>query len=153
MLSPEERFAQKFQRRGDDQCWPWKAATTARGYGVFWFQGRQRYAHRVSAFWAGLMSSVRDQVIVRHKCDNPKCVNPAHLETGTQADNINDCKQRDRMPVGESRPNSKLNEKKVRQIRELLRCGIQQQYVAAIFNVSFQLISGIKSGERWGHVK
>ena len=151
-MSPEERFAQKFERRGDDECWTWQAAT-AREYGVFYFQGRQTYAHRVSAFWAGLMSSVRDKVIVRHKCDNPRCVNPAHLETGTQADNINDCKKRGRICTGKDRWNSKLSEKKAIQIRELLRCKVKQKYIAAMYGVSHQAISNVKQKRTWGYVK
>ena len=39
--------------------------------------------------------------VVRHKCDNPRCINPEHLEGGTQVDNMQDCVKRNRL--GDSR--------------------------------------------------
>lgn len=39
--------------------------------------------------------------VVRHKCDNPRCINPEHLEGGTQKDNMQDCIKRNRL--GDSR--------------------------------------------------
>ena len=35
--------------------------------------------------------------VVRHTCDNPRCINPEHLVGGTQLNNMQDCKQRGRI--------------------------------------------------------
>ncbi len=79
-----ERLAEKIDHKGPDDCWPWLASTrTTMGHGQIKFQGRPVNAHRVAFMLAyGYLPPV-----VRHKCDNPPCCNPAHLEPGTIADN------------------------------------------------------------------
>ena len=41
--------------------------------------------------------------LIRHKCDNRRCVNPAHLEVGTQHDNVDDMWKRNRADVYKKR--------------------------------------------------
>jgi len=149
----EDRFNAKFERRGNEECWPWTAYCNKAGYGRFRLNGEQRGAHRVAAWLAGIIDNESDSVVVRHKCDNPKCVNPAHLEAGTQADNVRDRVIRGRSQRGETHCKAKLTERKVRQIKEMLRAGIQQKYIAFIYGVSINTISAIKVGHTWRHVK
>lgn len=93
------RFWSKVERNGDD-CWLWVGEKHSHGYGVFAFWGpagkRQRWlAHRLMLLIHGV--ELEDsEVVVRHACDNPPCVNPNHLLTGTQADNVRDAIERDR---------------------------------------------------------
>lgn len=37
-------------------------------------------------------------MVIMHSCDNPKCVNPAHLSQATNSDNIKDMHRKDRCP-------------------------------------------------------
>jgi len=71
-------------------CWNWNTPSRHHfGYGMISYQGKSRPAHRVSAaLW--LKFPIDSSLVVRHKCDNPACVNPKHLEIGTQKDNIRD---------------------------------------------------------------
>lgn len=67
------------------------------GYGRLSFDGKARPAHRVMFCRANqLPYSALDGVVVRHRCDNPRCINPEHMELGSQRDNINDAVERGR---------------------------------------------------------
>ena len=59
--------------------------------------------------------------MVRHKCDNPRCINPEHLELGTAKDNMRDKIKRGRnkagIPLGESSGRCRLSDKDVELIR------------------------------------
>lgn len=90
----EQRFEQKVDRVGNpDGCWLWTGTKVSIGYGWFWHPGGT-YAHRWSyQHYVGL---IPDGLVIRHKCDNPPCVNPDHLLVGTQRDNIADAISRGR---------------------------------------------------------
>lgn len=87
------RFWDKVRKGHTSECWLWVGGTK-RGYGRFWYNGRAQYAHRVAYMLE--RGTVPDDVVVRHTCDNPTCVNPRHLVLGTQTDNVSDMVERGR---------------------------------------------------------
>lgn len=90
-----QRFWKKVDVRGPDECWEWQSAKLETGYGlirnVHPHKPSHLFAHRVSYF---LTKGDPGDLYVRHKCDNPPCVNPLHLELGTHQENLNDVKER-----------------------------------------------------------
>lgn len=78
-------------------CHEWSGSRTAGGYGLVGNTKRVR-VHRLSWELAN-GSTIPDGMVIRHKCDNPPCINPEHLEIGTHADNMADMFSRGRRPM------------------------------------------------------
>lgn len=140
------RFWAKVDR--SDGCWEWRGHTCL-GYGHFKTDGLDRKAHRVSfEFHHG---TIPDGLKVLHRCDNTRCVNPAHLFLGTQADNIRDMvtKGRQRGAVGARNHRAKLTDVDVVAIRQSTERTID---VARRLCVSRGLVSMIRTRAIWRHV-
>lgn len=108
-----------------------------------------RLAHRMS--YDCFIAPIPDGMLICHKCDNRKCVNPDHLFVGTQSDNRNDmyAKGRGVDRKGEKHPERKLREEDVMFIRE---SEMRNMDLAKKFNVSRTAISDIRCRRRWKHI-
>jgi hypothetical protein len=136
-------------------CIEWTGTRHEQGYGRFIVDGKTVSAHR-SAYcdMHGIKLSEIDGKVIRHKCDNPPCVNPDHLEIGTQADNIRDCELRGRArhPACEGNGRAKLNLDQVRQIRAMYVRGSSEfgaRSLAKRFGMHKSTMDGIVNGVNW----
>jgi hypothetical protein len=80
----EQRFWEKVDRRGPDECWPWLASTDGKGYGSFRV-GKHQRAHRFA--YELLIGPIPAGLVIDHLCRNRACVNPAHMEPVTPLEN------------------------------------------------------------------
>lgn len=92
MTPIDELLGDRILKNGEEGCWEWAGATTKAGYPEVKFNGETKYVHRMAARRAG--ADVHDKV-VRHSCDNPRCVNPRHLQVGSHSENQKDSCRRD----------------------------------------------------------
>lgn len=147
-----DKFWERTERRGYDECWPWLGETNNKGYGRIAF-GNTRNRRRVFAHHASLqIHGITVSGVVMHSCDNPNCVNPSHLRMGTQADNLADMRRKHRHNFGERNGMAKLTVDDVADIRRRIAMKQRFQAIADSYNISKRVIRDIKAGRRWSQV-
>lgn len=143
--SPDGRF---------HDCWYWIGGDNAGGYGITEVKifGFQKLVHRLSAYiW--LNFDIDSKFLVCHECDNPICFNYEHLFVGTDLDNIKDMIIKGRSNQGEKNKNSKLKEKEVLEIYDLIYSGIfLQKEIAELYDVKESTVWGISKKHSWRHI-
>lgn len=157
-LDPTAQFWSKVERRGDDECWGWKAQKRWDGYGRFRNKqmGDANAAYPYKAVFAHRFSyelhhgPIPAGMSVMHTCDRPECTNPKHLRLGSHAENMRD------MRVKGRGKGSKLTPELVREIRAKLeaenyRHGLMAE-LAKEYGVTNGVIGKIRDREIWSYV-
>lgn len=171
-MTVQDRFWSKVDKAGS--YWLWLGYLDKDGYGTFSLSHAKAIrAHRYS--YALTHGDIPNGLLIRHRCDNPACVRPEHLEAGTQKQNIADMDARGRRPRGFKRPNgtgdkhwmrrhpdriarggrhgcAKLNDQSVAIIKKRLSLGETHRSLAAEFGVTRSAIGLIARGKHWKHI-
>ena len=154
------------------ECVLWTGATAGKGYGVTTHKSKKVYAHRVA--YEQAFGPIPHGHVIAHHCDNPRCVNPAHLFACTQAENMRDKRAKGREARGvrhgsKTRPErtargervgtAKLTAEQVAAIRAEYqsspagkRSETSLSAIARRFGVTFQTVHKIVRGQRWKHL-
>jgi len=152
-------FARRFWKRVQitDTCWVWVGAKNEKGYGKINqgpVGGHSKRAHVVS--WMLHRGPIPEGLCVCHNCpggDNPACVNPNHLWTGTNYQNRRDSVLKGTNNRGSKNGSSKLTESIVLDIRRRAASGEKQRLIAHDLKMSESTISSIVHRVRWSWLK
>jgi len=150
-----ERFWKRVTPGPFTECWLWQGVKR-NGYGMLSADrtGKGIGAHRVS--WMIHFGEIPDGLFVCHRCDNPSCVNPAHLFLGTLRDNHADMMAKGRdghgAAKGISNPSAKLTESQVKEIRAMAAQGMTQVEIGQRFGITQAHVSDIVLRKVWTHV-
>lgn len=133
-VPPLTRFWAKVDTEGE--CWNWTAGVFHDGYPAFQAESKKTYrGHRW--LWTQENGPIPEGLVVRHKCDNRRCVRMDHLELGTPNDNVRDRETRNRTSKGETHRSAKLTDAQVTEIREAyMYTLLTQKELAARYGVS-----------------
>ncbi len=118
-------------------CLIWTGGKSGNGYGAFQLDGKMQRAHRAS--YQIFRGPIPAGLVVRHQCDIPLCVNPAHLKLGTQAENIDEREARGRRGI----PSADLTDDVKTAIVDLCGKGMTQQQAADLFGLSRSAIEKV----------
>ena len=114
--------------------------------------GKSIRVHRLS--FEIINGQITKGLLVCHKCDNRKCVNPSHLFLGTHKDNMQDCIKKNRIANGNKQHLSKLSPENIINIRkEYIPFLNSAQKIAKKYNVSKRTILCIIRNKTWKHIQ
>ena len=130
-------------------CIEFTGARNPKGYGQLRVGKTMQQAHRVA--YALIYGEIPEGLEIRHTCDNPSCVNVAHLVLGNNQDNMNDRTIRFRAADrrGKLNPNVKISAEQAQEIRAAYRRGATQISLAKKYDISPSQVHRIIWHESW----
>ena len=131
----------------DNGCIEYKYSLDQAGYGHICHNGDQLRASRF--IWEYNNGKIPNGLLVCHKCDNPPCINIDHLFLGTYKDNNNDMINKNRMPLGENRAQSRLSNNNV---IEIYRSKLKTKELMKKFNINRSHVNAIRRKVCWKSV-
>lgn len=128
-------------------CWLWTGSVDSWGYGTVRVGGSRGHtykAHRIA--WQVTHGPIPQGKRVMHRCDVTRCINPAHLLLGSDADNNDDKARKGRAP-------KKLTPDDVREIRRRQGLGESDTVIALDFGVQRATLWAIRVNHTHRHIK
>lgn len=147
MKSVKNRFWNKVNIRGPDDCWIWQGCISGSGYGSF-NTGNNKKINSSRFAWILVNGPiVSKSLLVLHRCDNKSCCNPNHLYLGTHGDNVNDLCKRNPLSLSLNGMPSRFYEGESWLMKKLRKAGFSYSYISKIFKCSPAHIANICKGK------
>lgn len=129
-------------------CHEWRGATMSNGYGVVGrSDGSNVGAHRAS--FEVHIGPIPPRMLACHRCDNPPCINPAHLFLGSHKNNSQDMVIKGR----HGRSSARLSDSQASEVRALHALGnVTHLQLAEKFGISRSKITNIVNRKSYRHV-
>ena len=149
------RFNSRYVINEETGCWEWTAGHFQLGYGAIGIKDgclnqQQKLAHRVSYILH--KGQIPDNLLVLHSCNNKNCVNPDHLRTGTQKENMQDLLDINGYSRGETHKRSKLNDALVIEIRAKYHSIPDITHLAEQVGCRWKTLYNAYHGISWSHL-
>lgn len=150
LSEPNKKIAFEIDENGCFNCT--SHSTNSGGYPEIQRKGKHIVLSRF--IYMEMFGKIPDGHVIRHKCDNRRCINPEHLISGTPRENSRDMVERDRSMYGSRSKSAKLTEEQVLEIKRLLRdTTLTKREIAKGYSVARTTVTAINRGETWKHVK
>lgn len=153
-----QKFTANMHAPNNNGCIEWGGSRDSWGYGVYWIKSKRHGAHRIS--FRMFVGKIND-LFICHRCDNPSCVNPEHLFSGTPNDNVQDCKRKGRLRpgcgrlvplIGQQHVRSKLTDEIIILSRQQHSAGATVAALARKYSVGFTTMRKAIHKFTWKHV-
>ena len=141
--TPEQRFWRYVQVASEDCCWPWIGFRDKDGYGTLRVGRSTVRAHRFS--YELHVGPIPAATLVRHRCNNPCCVNPGHLRLGDHDENMRDRQEAGHYARGEHHPVAKFSDETVQAVRAAVGTYAE---IGAQFGMSPSQVGNIRRGDQ-----
>lgn len=145
---PKKQLMDQISKNPTTGCWTWMGALfQGSGYGQFsnrMLAKSPTTAHRAS--WEIHKGPIPEGKMILHKCDNRKCVNPEHLYVGNNSENMIDRSKRGYVHQ------MRLNEQKVREMRQLRQKGWPWRALAKRYGVHTNAVRDATLGRSWAYI-
>ena len=158
-FNARERIVRRININEKNGCWDFSGCIQSNGYGRITYKRKTMGAHRLA--YLAFIGEIPTGMDVCHKCDNRRCVNPAHLFIGSRKKNMEDCVRKGRqakgdrlsaLKSGEKTNFAKLTERQVLEIRERIKNKEKISDIAKKFYVSDDNIRRIARRDTWRHI-
>lgn len=135
----------------NNECWECISHFNSKGYPKV---VRNKVQYRMNRYVYGLYKGdIPEGMVVMHTCDNPSCINPDHLEIGTQQDNIRDRHNKGRSNGKNNKPindkyartgKKQLTKSQLTEIKNMLRKNKSVKEIMEKFNISKSSVYSIR---------
>lgn len=146
-----QRFWDKVDVRGEDDCWPWQAHRHPSGYGIFWDNGKNVRANRMALIFSGHPPPFEEAMSL-HSCDNPPCCNPKHLRWGTASENTQDFILRKGGHRGENSANASIDTTAASSIMKMRMEGKNISSISEALGIPKSTVEPVYTGRSWAHL-